>query len=452
MKTYAANSSWVSALRIAIAYVLVAGLYIAISDELVLRIGHHSPQLVTGWQAVKGLFFVLVTGGILFLVLLVRGRREKRWREGMIEARESFEILFERAPVALFLYDVQSLQIIECNNAAERLYGTDTAGMRSRKLSDLHAPDDIEPLLAHLSRSGDEPYAGTGIHCRASGAPFHVSLIVHPMVFRDRPCRLVAVTDLSAEEQLERARAAADSARLEAQAAKAAFLSRISHEMRTPMNSVMGFLEVVENEADPKLRGEYLAEARASAAELMGLLDRLIGAAELSARPQVTGRSRDRFLTILEKIAAGFAEEAARKGITLRTHVTPEVPPILSADVANLSELLGLIVGNALKFSFEGEVLLSVEPGGEGEVVFSVTDEGIGLRPGEEAKIFALFYQADQSPRCSFGGLGLGLAVAKQLGDLIGATIELGPPRGKGCSFLVKIHGNAGEEGVFEAS
>jgi len=404
-------------------------------------------------QVVKGFLFVAVTSLTLLLLLWRHDKRQRKATQEVVDARESFKSLFESTPVPLILYHSDTLTILAANRASCQQFGYAKEEILNAGLAGLYPPGELEKIMAHITKLGTRPLVGTFCHQCKDLTRFDASVVSHPLVFRGEPCRLIVVTDLTAQHELERKIMDAELARRDAERCKSALLSRTSHEMRTPLHGILGFLELLRDEKDPAVCSGYLATIEESASRLLILLEQVIRAAELSSG-QVPLTLREASLTgLLDLAVSQVRESAARKGIPLRTEMLPGVPEILLGDHEKLGEVLVLLLGNAVKFSFDGEVVLCVEilNGSGGEILrFSVIDRGIGIPEAERQHVFEDFSQVDESHTRAFGGLGLGLGLVKHLCDLMEASIQLDSAAGQGTRFCIDLPGRLVNQVLFE--
>lgn len=436
-----------AALRIAVYYALLSGLYIVFSDWAVDLVSQRNPDVARGWQNLKGMAFVAGSAAIIFFLILhyIRCRNLAERERG--EASKSFEQLFKRNPLPVLVYDVLSLEILAVNEAAVDEYGFSEAEFLRLKLPEIHPPEDTEKLLGHLARVKTYSYTGHWRHRRKDGSPAEMEIVSHPMTFAGREARLAVAMNISIRKITEKALADAFVARGEAEEAKTRFLSTISHEMRTPLNAIVGFLDLLPKERDENLRAEYVSIAQRGAGELLALIERLIQAAALTGAETVYHDIREVELTpFLKRIADRYTQPAARKGITV-AFVVDDSLKTAALDASRVEAILEILVGNAIKFSNGGTIRLRARrKEGEG-LRLEVADEGIGIPESQQARVFDSFFQVDQGQTRKYGGVGMGLFVARELCDLAGARLEVRSEEARGSVFSVILTDRVDGEG-----
>jgi two-component system, sensor histidine kinase and response regulator len=230
---------------------------------------------------------------------------------------------------------------------------------------------------------------------------------------------------------------------LEASRAKGSFLAMMSHEIRTPMNAIINMNGLALDIALPPKAHQYVSVAHASARNLLGILNDILDFSKIEADKLQLEEAPFSIRDVLEEITETFRSTVIQKHVELVTHALPTVPDRLVGDALRFRQVLTNLVGNAFKFTQEGEVVLKVEPistadeaPGHVHLRVTVRDTGVGIPKEQQGRLFQAFTQADSSTSRQYGGTGLGLAISRRLARLMGGDLTFESAPGVGTTFL----------------
>jgi len=383
---------------------------------------------------------------------------ERRQSEAALrESEERTRLIIDSALDAVVTMDMSGV-IREWNAQAERTFGWTKAEVIGRDLGEVLVPERLRDAhragLRRNQTTGESTVLQRRLEMPArhrDGREFMVELSIAP-VYRDqartgetgdRPVLysgfLRDITQrVEAEQELRRAKEAAESAA----AAKADFLATMSHEIRTPMNAIIGLTGLLMDADLPESERAYVTTVRDAGESLLAIINDILDFSKVEAsRLELEAIACDP-RALVDDVVELFAPIATAKGLALDVVVSPDVPSAVMADPIRLRQVLSNLVSNAIKFTSEGRVRISLESPRVDDALklrFTVSDTGIGIDPDVLPRLFQPFSQADTSMNRRYGGTGLGLAISDRLVKLMGGTLTVKSVPEQGSAFVVEL-------------
>lgn len=417
----------------------------AVSAVWALRTGSASLEAVAVVASVS--VVLALSGAVIFVGRLLRSAERERLRvaEELRLSHERFVLAVEGSSDGLWDWDIVTNKVyfsprykamlgyaedeIENSLASwERLMHPEDLPVARRKVKEYH--DGLTPVyeLEHRLRQKDGTYrwilARGALLRGANGEPLRMS---------------GSHTDIDERKHLEERLRAARDAALASDRAKSEVLANISHEMRTPLNAILGMCELMTGQGLPEPHASRARLAHAAVNVLTATIDDLLDLSKLEAGRMTLDPIPTDAARVFAETFALIRDQGEAKGLEMRLEITDPFPPLLTVDPLRLRQIVTNLLNNSVKFTEKGSVVLSIatEPLGEKEVFLSVSvrDTGIGIAPEIQPLLFQPFTQADASTTRRYGGTGLGLAISRRLVEAMGGVIGVESVPGAGSLF-----------------
>jgi PAS domain S-box-containing protein len=352
--------------------------------------------------------------------------------------RKAFDSILD----PLFIVDLPTQRYIVINDeflAASGFTREETIGRKWRELNiwfDLESAERLFDRVVSDLKVRNEEISVRG----QDGLPMPALVSSVVLELGGRQCALFIARDISKLKETQRQLESASRAALAASKAKSEFLSSMSHEIRTPMNAILGTADLLSETSLNSEQRRYVSTLVSNGGALLELINSVLDLARMeSGRLSLESTPFD-LVELVEKTVETLAVRADEKQLELAIRIAPGVPTGLVGDPLRLRQVLTNLLGNAIKFTETGQVVIEVEkdPAAEkpGHLRFSLMDTGIGIGPEKLANIFSAFTQADSSTTRKYGGSGLGLAIVERLVGLMGGRVWAESTLGQGSTFF----------------
>jgi two-component system, sensor histidine kinase and response regulator len=365
--------------------------------------------------------------------------------EALRRSNARFQRLLQSKIIGVFVATLDG-DILEANDEFLRMVGYSRPDVED---GTLRWDNLTPPVFAHLDELAVRKLQATGRadpwekeYIRKDGSRIPVVIGVTMLDEGERTCLCFAL-DVTRQKQTEAALQAAKEAADQANEAKSAFLANISHEIRTPMNAIIGMTEfVLETSLTPEQR-EYLTMVQDSAESLLKLINDVLDFSKIEAGRLELEEIEFSLHDCVGGAVKSLAIDASSRGLELVCGIDRDVPCRVVGDPSRLRQILSNLVGNAIKFTEVGEVVVRVscvsKNNGDAVVRLLVSDTGIGIPPDKQDRIFNAFEQVDKSMARRFGGTGLGLAISSRLAALFGGDLTCSSRPGQGTEFRLEL-------------
>ncbi|MFC1833333.1 response regulator [Thermodesulfobacteriota bacterium] len=386
--------------------------------------------------------------------------KRKTAQEALVRSEERVRSMVENVLDGIITINCDKI-VQTFNPGAERVFGYDASEVVGRNVKMLVPEPDHsrhDRYVDNYLKTGKAKVIGIGREVtglRKDGTTFPMELAVSEMRIANEIHFISTIRDITerklAEAELVKAREVAESANR----AKSDFLAVMSHEIRTPINGIMGMTELALDTDLSSDQRDYLLLVKASADSLLGIVNNILDFSKIESGRLELESIDFNLPARMEKLVSTMAPQAHQKGVELVCAIADDVPEIVVGDWGRLRQVVVNLVGNGIKFTEKGEVILGVRTESRGSdsaiLRFSVRDTGVGIPADKQDQIFEAFAQADASTTRRFGGTGLGLAISSKLIEILGGKLWLESEPNRGSTFRfttpVRLDRRAGQIG-----
>jgi PAS domain S-box-containing protein len=359
-----------------------------------------------------------------------------------VDSERNYRSLFESHPQPMWLYDVHTLAFLRVNDAAIAQYGYSREEFLAMTITDIRRREDVPKFLELIAHPPAFDKSGPWTHLLKDGSTLEVLITSHAVSFGEKEARFVMAEDLTESQRLElelhqskaRAEASAELGR-----AKDEMVSLVSHEMRTPLASIVGFTELLTTrEVTPEQRKEYLSVMLQEGHRLTALINDFLDLRRIEGGHMTMSFAPADIGALIKRVVELFGKSG---GTVVTTSLADDLP-LVRADSDSIFRVVANLLSNARKYSPNGGAIVVHAGLVDGMVEISVQDEGLGIPHDALAHLFQKFYRIDTVDRRTIRGTGLGLAISKNIVEAHGGTIaarSAGPGQGSVFFFTLPV-------------
>lgn len=365
---------------------------------------------------------------------------QKRIEQDLNESRELFKIIFENSMIAIMVM-ANDGRLIAWNPFMEQLLGYDRIDLFNKPFKEFFKKHEWAELRRRMKKGSDAISDYETKVLKAGEDLLDVNISVSPLSNDqgDIVGEIVTFTDITRQKNTQEMLLQAKMAAEAANSAKSLFLAKMSHEVRTPMNAVIGMIDLTLDSDLSMEQHDNLKVAKDAAENLLGLLNDILDLSKAEAGKITLENIEINIHDVVISVCKGLAVLAKNKGIELKWNIASDVPRLVIGDPVRIRQVIINLVNNAIKFTHEGDVTVSIsnqgEKNGVSSLLFSVKDSGIGIPKERHSAVFEIFSQADQTTTRKYGGTGLGLAICKKLVNMMDGDLWVESEEGKGSDF-----------------
>ena len=360
--------------------------------------------------------------------------------------------VIEATPHALLVLESNGT-ILSANHSTSEIFGYDNQTLLQRSIEDLIPDLSDQPIdLANRFQVTNDPTSRsvtkplhmpgiTGIRQDRTSVPIDVKASRFNFAGSERI--LISIEDATKRQEVESDLIAAKNAAESANRAKSDFVAKMSHEIRTPMNAIVGLTELLLDASPERYQAEHLKIILDSADSLLSIINEILDFSKIESGKLELESIEFDIAELVGDTLKTLGHRASSKGLELAWEISPDVPSILVGDSTRIRQIINNLVGNSIKFTPTGVVLVTIglkaQASHDARIAIAVKDTGIGISSEKQKQIFEAFQQADNSVTREYGGTGLGLAITKRLAQAMKGDLTLESQDGCGSTFSAEI-------------